>query len=198
MDVPVIVELTRCDSGAKEQARIETLTREAAKSQIDRTWWNDLPSTLRAPADEPDRHWEWRVIVSKFKNKPYYRAKCVISQDNLIQAAVLFRVDALSALSTRQRAVFVDRLATAPRNRDKLVTTPVFRGGGTGLLVYAVALSYSLGFEGRVNLFPVANVDFYTKLGFRPTTVTQDEDVLFELQASSAIAMLKKRGLIDG
>jgi hypothetical protein len=197
MDVPVIVELTRCDSGAKEQARIETIAREAAKSQIDGAWWNDLPATLRTPVDEPDRHWEWRVIVSKFQNKPYYRAKCVVSNDNLIQAAMLFRVDALSALATGQRAVFVDRLATAPRNRDKLVRAPVFRGGGTGLLVYAVAQSYSPGFKGRVNLFPVANVHFYTGLGFQPTNVTQGDDVLFELPAASAIALLKTKGLID-
>ncbi|MCO6454545.1 MAG: hypothetical protein J5I93_04435 [Pirellulaceae bacterium] len=138
------------------------------------------------------------MIVAKFQNKPFYRSKCVVTEDKFIQAAMLFRVDALSALSTGKRAVFVDRLATAPQNRDKLVKAPVFRGGGTGLLVYAVAQSYSLGFEGRVNLFPVANEHFYTGLGFQPTDVSEGQDVLFELPAASAIRLLKERGLIDG
>lgn len=198
MDLPTIVELTRCASGTKERAGIETLTREAAKGRIDMLWWDGLNSTLRDPDDEPDRHWEWRVIVSKFQNKPYYRSKCVRTKDDSIQAAMLFRVDALSALASGKRAVLVDRLATAPQNRDKLVKAPVFRGGGTGLLLYAVAQSYSLGFEGRINLFPVANEHFYTKLGFQPTNVSQGEDVLFELPAATAIDLLKAKGLIDG
>lgn len=197
MDLPAIVELTRCASGAKEQARIETLDRETAKTGIDGSWWKDLPATLRDADDEPDRHWEWRVIVSKFQNKPYFQSKCITTKDDSIQAAMLFRVDALSALAAGQRAVFVDRLATAPQNRDKLVKDPVFRGGGMGLLVYAVALSYSLGFEGRVNLIPVANEGFYMRLGFQSTDVTEGEDVLFELSAVSAIGLLKARGLID-
>lgn len=120
MDLPSIAELTRCASGAKEQARIETLDRETAKTRIDGSWWRDLPVTLRDAGDEPDRHWEWRVIVSKFQDKPYFQSKCVKTNDDAIQAVMLFRVDALSALSAGKRAVFVDRLATAPPNRDKL------------------------------------------------------------------------------
>jgi hypothetical protein len=198
MDLPNIVMLTRCDTGGKEPASIETLDRETAKTRIDRDWWENLPPTLQDLEDEPDHHWEWRMIVSRSQNKPYFRSKCVKTDDGNIQAAILFRVDALSAIEAGNRAVFVDRLATAPQNRDKLVNAPVFRGGGTGLLLYAVAQSYFLGFEGRVNLFPVANQDFYTRLGFQPTNVTTGEDVLFELPAASAIGLLAAKGLIDG
>ncbi|MCA9066109.1 MAG: hypothetical protein KDA96_23740 [Planctomycetaceae bacterium] len=197
MDLPTIVELTRCDSGENEQACIETLDRETAKTGVDRRWWNDLSPTLTSPDVEPDRHWEWRVIVSKFQHKPYFQSKCVKTQDGLIQAAMLFRVDAMSALDAGKRAVFVDRLATAPQNREALVKAPRFRGGGTALLLYAVAQSYSLGFEGRVNLFPVANKHFYTERGFQRTDVAEGEDVLFELPAATAIRMLNARGLID-
>lgn len=111
---------------------------------------------------------------------------------------MLFRVDALSALSEGHQAVFIDRLAAAPRNRAALVESPVFRGGGTGLLIHAVAQSYSLGFGGRVNLFPIANEPFYTERGFRPTNTVAGDDVLFELPTEAAIELLVARGLIDG
>lgn len=197
MPLPTLVELTFCASGEKEPARIETLDREAAKTHIDIDWWNDLTSTLRDPADEPDRHWKWRVILSAVQNKPFFHAKCVKTINNAIQAAMLFRVDQMSVLSKGMRAVFVDRLATAPRNRENLVETPIFRGGGTGLLVYAIAQSYFLGFEGRVSLFPVANEDFYSKMGFIPTDELVGDDRLFELPAERALDSLRTRGLID-
>ncbi len=197
MDLPTTIELTRCDSEREELASVKTLDRETAKTLIDAGWWTPSVVVVRDPKQEPDRDWDWRAIVSKHQNRPDFGAKCVISQDGLVQAAVLFRVDALSALEKGERAVFVDRLATAPRNRDGLARNPVFRGGGTGLLVYVVALSYSLGFSGRVNLIPIANEEFYTEKGFRPTNIATDDGTLFELPATTAIQLLKERGLID-
>lgn len=198
MQAPTSVELTRCDTGKTETARIVTLDRETAKNRIDHAWWKELVSPLRNPTHEPDRDWEWRLLVSKRQNKWYFQSKCIVSQDGKVQAAIQFRVDASSAENPPEKAVFVDRLATAPRNRDGLTEHPVYRGGGEGLLLYAVAVSYSLGFGGRVNLFPIANQDFYVKRGFQLTQVTSGEDVLFELPAVSATAWLRKRGLIDG
>lgn len=197
MNLPSSVELTRCRSERRERATIESLHREAAKQEIDLAWWNDLKNLLREPDEEPDSHWKWRDIVSAHQNKPYFQAKCLRSANGDIEAAVLLRVDALSALDDGDHAVFVDRLAAAPRNRDKLVKLPVFRGGGSGLLTYAIALSYSLGFSGRVNLFPVANENFYIKKGFVPTSVTDGLDTLHELPASEALSLLRTRGLID-
>ena len=198
MDLPTKIELVRCATGAKEFGEIETLDRESAKTEIDSIWWRDLDDLLRDPNEEPDRHWEWRVIVSKHQNKPAFRAKCVRALNSTIQAAMLFRVDAMSALDAGQRAVFVDRLATAPHNRHTLVREPVFRGAGSGLILYAIALSYSLGFSGRVNLIAVANQDFYQKMGFETTSVIKGDDVLFEIPASVSMDLLKLRGLIDG
>jgi hypothetical protein len=197
VDLPALVQLTHCESGASEFARIQTLTREVAKTQIDAVWWDELATPLRDPNGEPDRHWQWRVIVAKHQNRPYFRAKSIQSQDGTVQAAMLLRVDALSALEEGQGAVFVDRLAAAPRNRDKLASHPMFRGCGSGLLAYAVALSYSLGFSGRVNLFPVAHEDFYVNRGFQATDVVEDENTLFEIPASKACQFLRARGLID-
>ncbi len=198
MDLPTSVVLTRCATGAKELGTIETLHREDAKNKIDAIWWVSSHGLIRRLEDEPDRHWQWRAIISRHQSKPSFQAKCVRTQDSQIQAAMLFRVDAMSALEQGQHAVFLDRLATAPRNRDGLFDAPVFRGAGTGLLTYAVALSYSLGFSGRVNLFPVANEEFYTSKGFRVTTVVAGEETLFEIPTNDAMRLLTERGLFDG
>lgn len=198
MDLPTKIELIRCATGEKELGQIEILHRESAKTEIDAVWWRDLDGLLREPNEEPDRHWEWRALVSVHQNKPSFQAKCVRSLDTQIQAAMIFRVDAMSALDVGQRAVFVDRLATAPHNRHNFVKEPVFRGAGTGLIYYAIALSHSLGFSGRVNLFAVANQDFYEKMGFETTSVINGEDVLFEIPASVSVDLLNARGLIDG
>ncbi len=196
MEVPTQVNLTRCNTGLMELGTIETLNREDAKQGIGQVWW-DIETPLREPKNEPDRHWDWCEIVSYYQNKPQFQAKCVRSSERYIECAMLFRVDALSAFDEGERAIFVDRLATAPRNRQGLAKRPVFRGAGHGLLTYSIALSYSLGFSGRVNLIPVANEDFYTERGFLPTNVTVDEDIVFEIPADQAIGLLQKRGLID-
>lgn len=198
MEAPASVELTRCDTGKTEIARIVTLDRETAKSRIDQAWWKELVSPLRDPTNEPDWDWEWRLLVSKRQNKWYFQSKCIVSQNGGVQAAIQFRVDAISAAKPDEQAVFVDRLATAPRNREGLTESPLYRGEGDGLLLYAVAVSHSLGFGGRVNLFPIAHQEFYVKRGFQSTKITHGEDVLFELPAVSATAWLRKRGLIDG
>lgn len=197
MTIPDQVRLKRCLTGQEDVARVSTLSREDAKVLVDAAWWSDLEPLIRDVADEPDRHWNWRQLVSVYQNKPYFRAVCVKTADGAVQAAMLFRVNALSAIEAGRGVVFVDRLATAPRNRDKLVKNPMFRGAGGGLLTYAAAVSYSLGFSGRLNLFPIANEQFYLDRGFVRTGVTQDGETLFELPAAVALSLLQSRGLLD-
>ena len=197
MELPKHVRLTRCSTNREELATFERLDREDAKNLIQSIWWTDLASTLRDPADEPDRHWDWRQLVSHYRNKPYFNTVCVKTADGAIQGAMIFRVDALSVLEGNERAVFVDRLATAPRNREGLVEMPSFRGTGIGLLTYAVAVSYSLGFSGRVNLLAIAHEGFYVGRGFLRTDIIQEGERLYEVPASTAVDLLRQRGLIN-
>lgn len=127
MEVPTRVRLTRCESGQEELAVIATLSREDAKYLINRRWWEGWGPRLGDPEEEPDRHWDWRLLISRYQNKPFYRAVCVKSADGGVQGAALYRVDALSALVPGARAVLVDRLATAPWNRAWRAAEPVFR-----------------------------------------------------------------------
>ena len=198
MELPTSIRLTCCTSGKEEIAAIETLNREVAKLRIDSEWWSNLGNTIRNPRSEPDSEWRWRQIVSTYQNKPNYLAKCIKTTDGLIQAAVVYRVDAMSAIEPAQRAVFVEWLASAPKNREILMKTPRYRGAGTGLLLFAIAQSYFLGFSGRVNLNAVANIEYYLGQGFIQTNIGDDDNVVFEIPASTAIRRLKERGLIDG
>ena len=198
IDLPKLIELTHCRSGATEQATIESLDREMAKVKIDGNWWRPLTDAVSKLMDEPDSEWRWRDLISRAQNKPFFCARCAKSANGEIQAAVLLRVDAKSVLMEGEGAVFIDRLATAPWNRPNLTKKPVFRGAGTGLITYAIALSYSLRLDGRVNLTAVANQSFYLRLGFQSIRYDQYGDALLEISAEQANAHLVERGLIDG
>lgn len=197
MELPTKLKLTLCQTGETVLSEIHRLDRERAKDQIDGRWWKDLGETKIEPLDEPDSHWEWRAIVSTYQNKPYFQSVAAITPDGEIQAAMVYRVDLKSVLEPDKRAVYVDRLATAPRNRDKLMESPLYRGGGYGLLVYAIAQSYSLGFEGRVNLLPIANLAWYESRGFTQTDEETADGPLYELPKDRSLQILKQRGLLD-
>ncbi len=198
VDLPKLIELTNCSTNATELATIESLDREAAKLKIDGNWRRPINDVISDPFDEPDSEWRWRDLVSRAQNKPFFRARCVKSANGDIQAALLLRVDTNSALVDEEGAIFIDRLATAPWNRSNLTKTPVFRGAGTGLITYAIALSYSLALGGRVNLTAVANAAFYLRLGFQFVRNDQYGDALLEISAEQAHLHLVERGLIDG
>ncbi len=102
-----------------------------------------------------------------------------------------------SVLVPGEKAVFIDRVATAPWNRDKLAKMPRFRGVGTGFVLYSIVLSYSQGFGGRVNLQAVASEEFHAKQGFEPTTIQQDGEIVWEISAETAQLKLIERGIID-
>lgn len=197
LELPTDVALTDLESGEVVFGSVVDLTREAAKQGMDLTWWNGLTAALQDIESEPDRHWRWAQIISKYQNKPNYVFKCIQMPDRSIQAAMVLRVGVASAMQRDRLVVFVDRLATAPRNRAKLAINPSYRGGGTALLTYAIALSYSLGFMGAVNLFAIANESFYEDFGFQPTDVISEDERLWELPTPRAIEHLRSRGLID-
>lgn len=197
MELPTRMRLEACASGETKIAEINGLCREAAKHRIDGEWWNDQLETLRPLDQEPDCHWNWCQIISSYQNKPMYAARCVQTSDGLIQGAMLLRRKVNSVLEPGEPAVFIDRLATAPWNRDNLAKLPNYRGIGTGFVLYAIVLSYSQGYCGRVNLQAVASEDFYAKQGFEPTTIQQDGEIVWEIPAVVAQKKLSERGIID-
>lgn len=116
--------------------------------------------------------------------------------DGEAQGAMACRIDALSFLDAAQGAVFIDRLATAPRNREWLVEKPHYRGIGEGLILHAVAQSYELGLNGRVTLlaFDTPRVQrFYKNRGFQHVGAEEGME-MFELIPATATDWLRKEG----
>lgn len=197
MDLPTRMRLEACASGKMEVAQIEYLDREVAKHQIDNKWWDEQLNTLSPLDDEPDSHWKWREIISYHQNDPKFTARCVRTEDGSIQGALLLRKKVKSVLEPGEKAVFIDRVATSPWNRDKVAKMPRFRGVGTGFVLYSIVVSYYQGFGGRVNLQAVASEDFYAKQGFEKTTIQQDGEIVWEIRAKVAQQKLIERGIID-
>lgn len=195
--LPTHISLTLCGSGDIQTSEIIRLHRATGRDLIDDVWWNEIDGPIADPKNEPDDRWRWRDIVSYYQNKPSYKAVALQTEDGQVQAAMIYRVGFKSQLEESKFSVYVDRLATAPRNRPNLVKEPVFRGGGTGLLVFAAAQSYFLGQEGRISLVPIANLDWYQSRGFVQTDTEIPDGRIYELPKERAIALLIEKGLLN-
>lgn len=197
VNLPETVSLRDLRTNASVTARLLSLDRETAKLFIDQRWWEVEGVSARRLRDEVDYEWKRKVLISKYQNIPFVKCKAVILRDKSVQAAMIYRVDGKSVLEPGKRAVLIDRLATAPENRDGLSDNPRYRGAGSGLLTFALCQSYVLGFEGRVNLFAAGDELFYGNRGFVRTETVYEEMTLFELPSAVAIDHLVKIGILS-
>jgi len=121
----------------------------------------------------------------------------VVLDDGSVQGAMIYWVNGKSALEEGKRTVLIDRLATAPRNRQWLSDNPYYRGAGSGLLTYALCQSHFLGFQARVNLFAAGDEQFYINRGFVRTEIVHEGMTLFELPSSVALEHLTRKGMLS-
>ncbi len=191
-------------TGAPVECVFEDLDRESAKylsmHWSSNNWWAEIVRTKTLIADEPDYHWDWVTVISKqVLNKPSGRSVCLRSPDGVIQGAMIYRIGAKSALHPGKNVVYVDRLATAPRNRSNLVQTARFSRVGECLLRYAMVESLSYGLGGRLTVYPIANVSFYERQGLlRTEEYNKDHEAfLYELPAEAAQETLRTLGVIS-
>jgi len=180
------------------RAKLVRLTRDLAATGIDGTWWK-IPVSKKTREAEGDHHWVWRKLVGLHRNDLVWEAVAVQSVAGTVEGALLYRIDAESQIEKGKGAVFVDRLAAAPRNRPWVVDSPKYRGIGTVLLLAAVRHSYSLGLGGRVWLTSLPGEQtrkFYHDRGFE--VIFQDEDGMidFELPAAEAQRWLRGEGYL--
>ena len=182
----------------------ENLDRESAKYLSthwrEDNWWAGIFEPKSPIADEPDYHWNWVDVISRqVLNKPTARSVCLKSPDGAIQGAMVYRIGARSALNPGKKVVYVDRLATAPRNRSNLVPTPRFSRVGECLLRYAMVDSISYGLGGGLTVFPIANIPFYERQGFLRTEEYNKDYAafLYELPVEAAQETLKMLGVIS-
>jgi GNAT superfamily N-acetyltransferase len=198
LELPEEVSIFSVRRQAEVAARIVKLTRELAASKLDGEWW-EIPASKSIREQELDHHWQWRKVVGKCRNQPVWEAIAIQSTGGDLEGAAIYRVDAKSQLEQGFGAVYVDRLAAAPRNRPWLVASPKYQGIGTTLLLAVIRHSYLLGLGGRVWLTSLPKEqtrDFYRKRGFQMIFEDEDGMIDFELPATSAVKWLKSEGFL--
>lgn len=198
LELPETIRIFDVARNADVDAKLIRLTRKRAAMLIDGQWWKiDVSKRLRRA--EGDHHWIWRKQVGAKRNRLVWQCLAIRSTVDSIEGAIIYRIDYLSAIEPNQGAVYVDRIAVAPRNRDWLIDPPRFRGIGTDLMLAAVRDSYSLGLGGRVALtsLPTQNATrFYEKKGFRVLCRDGDGMIDYELPADKAVRWLEEEGCI--
>lgn len=194
--LPETIQLSATSSNATCIASLVQLTRDLAQIKIDATWWAlpGVSKTLRQ--QENDHTWQWAKRIGELRNNRWHEAVAVTTEDTEVQGAILYQFNATSFVDASKPAVFVEALATAPRNRPWLVGHANYSGIGTGLLFRAVCHSYLQGYEGRVNLMAFDDsrtLAFYEHRGFE--VVGHEEGLpLLELSQETAYTWLRKDG----
>ena len=194
--LPTEIDLVRAADDHIIQARFVRLTRPVAKTKIDATWWEDLGASTEMRKKENDNSWHWAKRVGELRNARWHEPLAIETPDGNIQGAILYWLNARSFVESDRGAVYVEALASAPRNRPWLVSSPLYRGVGEGLLLRATLHSYVVGLEGRVNLLSFhdeATVSFYKKRGYE--IVGEEQGLVqMELLPTKAFEWLKDEG----
>lgn len=206
-DVPRGVPLVRSD-GMPVAAAYRRFDRSLAKERIDRVWWAETPFPKSVRRDEPDLAWKWVTLLGEVVSQEGNHTNAWVvetADDGAVQGAVLYSPTSRSLLARGEHgetipAVYVHYLATAPRNRSRL-TNPSpgrYRGVGTALMRLAIAHSYFVGGEGRVNLTSVHHPEtilWYEDFGFLRMEVETQGRLVFELPPEVAARHLAEMGL---
>jgi hypothetical protein len=195
-EFPKDVRLTDCLRQVEVTATCIPMTRALAKNKIDPTWWNGIGRDRKR--EEPDCNWSWATLYGQVKaDANHYGYGWVVqTPDGEAQGAILYSVNALSLIEKddggqAKPAVFINYLASGPRNRVHL-TEPLngrYRGAGNALVKLTIAHSYYLGYSGRVNLMCVDDPRtraWYENFGFVLTHTWRDATIFFELPEGQA------------
>lgn len=195
IELPDAIELYERQRGSVVLGRIEDLTRDIAKNQIDLAWWAEMPDvTKEARRAERDSNWKWVGLLGELRQLGRNGfAWGVQTDDGACQGAILYQLGCVSAIDPTRPTVYCWRLATAPRNRPWLTASARYRGIGTGLIKLACLHSYRAGLDGRLTLeayHDEQTVRWYAELGFQEAQVYPDGIIEMELPPEAARSLL--------
>lgn len=120
-----------------------------------------------ADINAEDAHWEWGKKALAAIRDPLTFEIFVLECAGNTQAIMLARKGGEKCYCRhpdhqREQLVYVDFLATAPWNRPKLVSEPVYKGCGRILISTAISLSIEEELEGRIGLHSLPGAEpFY-------------------------------------
>src|SRR5262245_58933842 len=127
-EVVARIEITRAIDNTIVTAKLVKLTRDLAQREIDAKWWV-LPAESKSRRElEGDHSWKWSKIIGELRNNRWCETFAVQTDDDEVQGAILYRLNTRSFVNKNEGAIYVEGLATAPRNRPWLVDFPVYRG----------------------------------------------------------------------
>lgn len=193
------IQILRANDNQTVGAKIIRLNAADSRERIDKTWWNLLNVDPQDIYDEGDSHWNWENLVKDYGNLILHECVAILSKENYLEGSMIYHFNAKSKLELGKGSVYVERVSSAPRNRNWLVNNPLYKGVGTVLLYWAVKESYNSGLGGRVSLESLptpSTVKFYKNKGFVRTNLTQPSNDLvdYELPGIAALDWLKKEG----
>lgn len=190
LELPLNITIHDCQRNQRVPATIVELTVGLAHEHIDGRWWIGVDSQRRYA--EMDGRWSWSDLVAECRYNPLRECFAVQLSDGSMGAAARVALDACSVLQPGSGAVLLDRIATAPCNRDWLNPEPRSRGCGEGLVRLVVARSYELGLGGRTVLYCAGSEGFYEDLGFVATSEASDDMILYELPEERAQVLVEE------
>lgn len=183
------VKILRASKAEEAVAQIVELTPAMARTRIDQQWWS-YPE-LEIVSRESDQHWNWESVVLQEGKGLLIQCVGVLSQEDYLEGALIYRLDAKSRLEVGKGCLYISRLATAPRNRKWICSTQIYQRVGLVLLHWAIEQSYLNALGGRISLQSLPTLktcEFYEDNGFVRTDLSQSNQGLidYELPTSAA------------
>lgn len=143
-----------------------------------------------------DAHWEWgKKAIAAIEN-PFLFDLFVLECGGNTQAIMMVRKGGEQCFSRhpdhpRKPLVYVDLLSTAPWNRPRLVSEPVYKGCGRILISTAINFSFEEEMEGRIGLHSLPGADVFYRDQIGMTDLGPDGSYpgrlnYFELSAADA------------
>lgn len=180
------------------------MTKRIARKLIVGGWWWDRSVSPKL-LEEEDQSWGWEEAAGEIHQElnsgegSMRRCYAVITTEGrslLAEGAILYRLNAASILNPGGGAVFVEWVASAPRNRRHLVGQNIrLSGVGENLITIAIADSVYNGFNGHVALSPLdKSVGFYEKMRFERVIDPEDGRSYYEIGGDVAKAHIRLRG----
>ncbi|MDE0837281.1 MAG: hypothetical protein OSA84_13120 [Akkermansiaceae bacterium] len=186
-------------TGEFDRAEVFRTLDSADLDSVQRDWkplldkWKNRSDAGKAHAE--DAHWDWLKEVRKASRSmgaETFSVEC----GGVIQGLMVVDMTKFARLEVQKgrELVYVDRVATAPFNRPKLVPDPHYKGVGRVLIATAVSLSFSeeLDFRGRIGLHSLPqSEDRYRQMGFTEVEFDQRKKMrYFEMTEAQAAQFL--------
>lgn len=192
------IELTERGTSRTVPARFTDLTPAVATAHV-APWWDEQSWNEEGLSVAEDKRWNWPQFAADSVGQGLPDCVGILTpEDGQIQGALWLDAAVPSLLCPHQQALHVQRLATAPRNREGVAEEPRFKATGRALMLYSITYSYAFGLEGRINLSSLRGAQsFYEGLGLIDTRETDHEDLkIFEVTPLVARRMLKTYHLL--